>query len=111
MEGLDEGVVTRRLEKYRATEYHYVHVEASDRERTRSPLFAESCVGQPYRQLSFVALGLAAPTGRSLVPRGHEWQSCVALVVRALERVARTCPRNPLDMMPADLAKHYHVLP
>jgi hypothetical protein len=38
-------------------------------------------------------------------------QGCVALVVRALQRAGMTFERRPTDMTPADLAKHFHVMP
>ncbi len=106
-----KGVAAQTLEKYRAVEYHYVHVDATDSARWKAVIYAESCVGQTYGSLAFLALGLAALTGRQLRARSPRTQNCVALVVRALERTRGSFGREPLDMMPADLAKHYDVTP
>jgi hypothetical protein len=105
------GVVAQSIEKYRATEYHYVHVDTTGAGRWVAVLYAESCVGQPYARLSFLALGLAALTGRELRIQNPRRQNCVSLVIRALERARESFGREPLDMMPADLARHYDVSP
>jgi hypothetical protein len=111
IEAGSRGVVAQTLEKYDDIEYHYVHVNATDSARWAAVLYAESCVGQSYGRLDFLALGLAALTGRQLGRRDPRTQNCVALVVRALERMRGSFGREPLDMMPADLAKHYDVTP
>jgi hypothetical protein len=38
-------------------------------------------------------------------------QGCVALIVRALQKAGVTFDRAPSDMMPADLARRFGVLP
>ncbi len=42
---------------------------------------------------------------------GPGQQGCVALIVRALQKAGMTFDRAPPDMMPADLAKHFGILP
>ena len=103
--------VAQQIEKYRRAEYHYVHLDVPDSDRWAGVLFAELCVGQPYGRLSFLALGLAALTRRQLQIQDPRRQHCVSLVIRALERMRGEFGREALDMMPADLAKHYNITP
>jgi len=111
VEANDKGVVARHIEQYRALEYHYVHIPATGPQRRDAARFAESCVGEPYARLGFVALGMSVLTGGriSLGDRGQ--QLCGALVARALARTDAVFDRQPADMTPADLAKHYRVMP
>jgi hypothetical protein len=111
VEANDKGVVARHVDQYRALEYHYVHITASGPQRRLAVDFAESCVGQPYATLGFLALGVSVLTGGriSLGDRGQ--QLCGALVARALARADAVFDRHPADMTPADLARHYRVTP
>ena len=111
VEVVPRGVVAQQIEKYRRAEYHYVHLDVPDSDRWAGVLFAELCVGQPYGRLSFLALGLAALTRRQLQIQDPRRQHCVSLVIRALERMRGEFGREALDMMPADLAKHYNITP
>ncbi len=111
IEARDKGVVARHVDGYRALEYHYVRIHATGRQRRQAVDFAESCVGQPYAKLEFLALGVSLLTGGwiSLGDRGQ--QLCGALVARALARTDAVFDRPPVDMTPADLAKYYGVSP
>ena len=73
--------------------------------------FAYSGLRQKYGLFSFVTLAVTVLLGdRFHVPdRGQ--QGCAALVVRALQRAGMTFDRRPTDMIPADLAKQFHVMP
>jgi hypothetical protein len=105
------GVVLSNLQRYLNQEYHYVHLELSEADRTRAARYACSCVKQKYGRLSFVLFALAVLFGdRFQVPdRGQ--QGCVALIVRALQHAGMTFARRPTDMTPADLAKEFGALP
>jgi hypothetical protein len=98
VEVISAGVVMRKIEKYREHEYHYVYLELSESDRSRAVAFAYSC-------LRSVLLG-----DRFKVPdRGQH--GCVALIVRALQRAGMAFEQRPNDMMPADLAKRFGVVP
>jgi hypothetical protein len=106
------GVIATSLETYRNLDYHYVRVAASGARRVEAVRFAESCVGQRYGTLSVLALGfftlIRCPI--ALPERGQH--HCAALVARALERATgERFARTPVNMMPADFAKHYGVVP
>jgi len=106
------GVVAQRLEKYRPVEYHYVDVTAPDARRLEAARFAESCVGQRYGTLSFLALGFLALVGWPFALPERGQHNCVALVARALERATgERFARTPVNMMPADLAQHFGIIP
>jgi hypothetical protein len=101
----------RKIEKYRDHEYHYVHLELSESGRSKAVVFAYSCLRQKYGVSSFLLLTASVLLGdRFKVPdRGQH--GCVALIVRALQRAGMTFEQRPNDMMPADLAKRFGVVP
>ena len=105
------GVGMCGIEKYRNNEFHYVRLDLSDRDRSQAVRYGYSCIGQRYGVSSFLLFCLSLALGdRFHVP---DWgqQGCVALIVRALQRAGVAFDRAPSDMMPADLAKRFGVLP
>jgi hypothetical protein len=105
------GVGVCGIEKFRNSEFHYVRLDLSDRDRMLAVRYGYSCVGQRYGVSSFLLFGLSLALGdRFHVP---DWgqQGCVALIVRALQHAGVAFDRAPSDMMPADLAKRFGVLP
>jgi hypothetical protein len=105
------GVGMCDIEKYRNNEFHYVRLDLSDRDRALAVRYGRSCVGQRYGVSSFLLFCLSLALGdRFRVP---DWgqQGCVALIARALQRAGVAFDRAPSDMMPADLAKRFGVLP
>jgi hypothetical protein len=111
VEVVETGVRAQSLRKYDAVEYHYVRLDAADAARRAAVAFAESCVGQPYDVLGFLTLGLSALVGRRLSVSRGTGHHCVSLVAAALARMSQSFERDPLDMMPGDLAKHYGITP
>jgi hypothetical protein len=106
------GVVATSLESYRSRDYYYVHVAASGARRAEAVRFAESCVGQPYGTLSLLALGFVTLIRCPLALPDRGQHHCAALVARALElATGERFARTPVNMMPADFAKHYGVTP
>jgi hypothetical protein len=111
VEVLANGVVLRKLEKYRDREYHYVYLDLTEAARRKAAAFALSCVRQKYGRASFVLLALAVLLGdRFRVPENGR-QGCISLIARALQRAGVTFERRPTELMPADLAKRFGVLP
>jgi hypothetical protein len=111
IEVISAGVVARKIEKYRDHEYHYVYLELSESDRSKAVAFAYSCLRQKYGVPNFLLLAASVLLGdRFKVPdRGQH--GCVALIVRALQRAGMTFEQRPNDMMPADLAKRFGVVP
>lgn len=111
VEVLHTGVMLSRLEKYREQEYHYVHLDLSEPDRSNAAYYACACLRQRYGVLSFLlfAFSLIAGDRSRIADRGQ--QGCVALIVRALQRAGMRFERGPADMMPADLAKRFDVRP
>jgi hypothetical protein len=105
----DKGVVARHIERYRALEYHYVRIHATGQQRLEAVRYAESCVGEPYARLAFLALGASVFTGGLIRVGERGQQMCGSLVARALARTDAVFDRRPAEMTPADLAKHYNV--
>jgi hypothetical protein len=111
VEVVEVGVRAQSIRKYDAVEYHYVRLDAAATARQAAVAFAESCVGQPFDVLGFLALGVSALLGRSVPVGRRTGHHCVSLVAAALGRMSESFERNPLDMMPGDLAKHYGITP
>ena len=106
------GVMATSLESYRNRDYHYVRIAASDARRIEAVRFAESCVGQRYGALSMLALGLFILIRCPIVLPERGQHTCAALVARALEHATgERFARTPVNMMPADFAKHFGVVP
>jgi len=111
MEVHARGVGVCGIEKFRDEEFHYVRLDLSDESRREAVRYARSCVGQRYGVLGFLLLGLSVALGdRFRVPDSGQ-QGCATLIVRALQRAGVAFDRAPSDMMPADLAKRFGVLP
>lgn len=106
------GVIATSLESYRNLDYHYVRVAASGSRRFEAVRFAESCVGQRYGTLSVIALGFVTLIRCPIALPERGQHHCAALVARALERATgERFARTPVNMMPADFAKHFGVVP
>jgi hypothetical protein len=111
IEGTPTGVIIGSIEKYRALDYQYIHVDLPGSQRSEAVLFAHSCRRQKYGVLGFVLLGVALLLrDRVRVPDLGQ-QGCAALVVRALRHAGMTFERGPAEMTPADLAKQFGVTP
>ncbi len=113
IEAAGPGVRRTDLTQYRDIEYHLVRlgttVDATD--RAEAVAFAEWSLGQDYGWLTIVCIGWGLLTGGRLTFGFEGQQICSGLVARALERTRAIFDRNPEDIMPADLAKYYHVEP
>lgn len=105
------GVGLCGIEKYRSTDFCYVRLGLSEAARHEAARYAYGCLGQRYDLAGFLLLGLSVVFGdRFRVPDNGK-PGCVSLIARALERAGMTFDRTPPDMMPADLAKRFGVLP
>lgn len=105
------GVGRCAMEKYRGHDFHYVRLDLSDAERDAVVRYALGCLRQRYGVLGFCMLGLAIVLGDAFRIPDRGQNGCVSLIARALGRAGIAFDRAPPDMMPADLAKRFGVLP
>jgi hypothetical protein len=105
------GVVLQHVEKYRDVDYHYVAVRATPEQRWQAVRFAMSRVGSRYGNLLLASLVTSALT-RGRVRLGEtRCELCGSLVAAALACGGQGFERPITDILPADLAMHYGVIP
>jgi hypothetical protein len=105
------GVGLCTIEKYRATDFCYLRLDLSEAARREAAHYARGFLGQRYDLAGFVLLGLSVTLGDLFRVPDTGRPGCVSLIVRALTRAGITFDRAAPDMMPADLAKRFGVLP
>jgi hypothetical protein len=105
------GVGICGIEKFRHWDFHYVRLGLSDRDRSLAVRYGYSCIGQRYGLSGFLLLALSVVLGDLFRVPDRGQQGCVALIVRALQKAGIAFDRAPPDMMPADLAKRFGILP
>ena len=105
------GVGLCGIEKYRETDFCYVRLGLSEAARHEAARYAYGYLGQRYDLAGFLLLGLSVVLGDRFRVPDKDKPGCVSLIARALERVGVAFDRAPPDMMPADLAKRFGVLP
>ncbi len=105
------GVGLCGIEKYRDTDFCYVRLDLSEDARREAARYATGCLGQRYDLAGFLLLALSVVLGDRLRVPDTGKPGCVSLIARALQLAGVTFDRAPPDMMPADLAKHFGVLP
>jgi hypothetical protein len=105
------GVVLDHVDKYREEDYHYVAVEATPAERWHAVRFALSRVGTRYGNIALGRLAVSALTrGKIRLPEPG-YKLCGGLVAGALACAGERFELRPSEMLPADLAAHYGVIP
>jgi uncharacterized protein YycO len=109
IEALGTGVQRRNIRVYDRTEYHIVHIEASDEDRDEEVRFAEYSLkrGETYGFLTILSIVTGLVTGGKFNFALEGQQICSGLVARALERTTAIFDRTPSHLMPADLAKQF----
>jgi hypothetical protein len=105
------GVGLCDVEKYRDNDFCYVRLDLSDEARREAARYAYAALGQRYDIAGFLLLGLSVTLGDLFRVPDTGKPGCVSLIVRALECAGLTFNRAAPDMMPADLAKKFGVLP
>lgn len=105
------GVCLENLAKYQPAEYYLVHIDASDDDRAEEVTFARDCLGQPYGRLTIFSVFLSLLTGTTLAFGLDGTEICSGLVAQALVRTKVIFTKEPSHVMPADLAKYFHVEP
>jgi hypothetical protein len=105
------GVVLQHVEKYRDDDYHYVAVRATHDERSRAVRFAASRVGCSYSRRAVANLVVSGLTRKRVRLHDPDREMCGSLVANALTRAGENFERPPAEMLPADLATHYGLIP
>jgi hypothetical protein len=105
------GVGLCGIEKYRATDFCYVRLGLSEAAGHDATQYARAHLGQRYDLLGFVLLGLSVTFGDLFRVPDTGKPGCVSLIARALGRAGITFERAAPELMPADLAKRFGVLP
>jgi hypothetical protein len=105
------GVGLCRIEKYRDTDFCYVQLDLGEEARREVARYAYGFLGRRYDLAGFLLLGISVTFGDLFRVPDNGKPGCVSLIARALERSGITFDRAPPDLMPADLAKRFGVLP
>lgn len=105
------GVGLCWIEKYRAVDFCYVRLGLSEAARHEAARYAYGCLGQRYDLAGFVLLGLSVTFGDLFRVPDTGKPGCVSLIARALGRAGIVFERAAPELMPADLAKRFGVLP
>lgn len=111
VEVVARGVVLRELARYKGHDCLYISVDLSASDRTKAVRFALSCLRERYGVLGFLLLTFALLFRDRFRVRDFGQQGCAALVTRAFQQAGMSFERRPVEMTPADLAKHFHVVP
>jgi len=114
------GVTVSPLSKYADAEYVVVTADPigtlpdSDAAfvlRSNAVDFARNCVGEKYGFLTDLCIAIGLVTGGRLSFGFNGQAICSGLVARCLERMGYNFnPRNPVEVMPADLAYCFDVV-
>jgi hypothetical protein len=108
-EALSHGVCVTNLRKYENVEHVVVDTQATLEQRALVVAFALHEVGYEYGYLENVSEGLFLSFG-SLIEFGKNGQTnCSSHCAGALSRTAAIFPKEPMFMLPADLAEYYKV--
>jgi hypothetical protein len=105
------GAVICHIEEYRRTDFCCVRLRLSLAARDDMSDYARRCAGQPYDLAGFFRLALSVLLGDRLRVPDSGRPGCTSLIVHALERAGLTFERRASELMPADLAKRFGVLP
>lgn len=111
VEALGNGVAQTHISRYLPTEYTVVRIDASPADREQVVAFARDCLNRPYGYLTLASIALSLLTGGKLIFGIAGSKICSGLVARALERTGTIYAFEPLQAMPADLAKAYRAEP
>jgi hypothetical protein len=105
------GVVLQHVEKYREVDYRYVAIRATPEQRGRAVRFAMSRVGSRYGNLLLASLAVSSLTRGRLRFGESRCELCGSLVAAALAYAGEGFEMPMIEILPADLAVHYGVIP
>lgn len=112
-EALGHGVATTHLERYRYGEYALVRIDASEEDRAQVARFATAVAAArwKYGYLTLAGVALSVATGSKFVFGKVGSAICSGFVSEALTRAGYIFEKPPAYMAPADLARHFDVVP
>jgi hypothetical protein len=108
-----QGVTRSRAVQYLFSDYHVVHIEATDEVRRLVVEYADWTIDQGTRYGWWSVVGIAC----MIVSRGRftfeipGQEICSGIVARAMERAGALFRTTPSHVTPADLARFYGVEP
>lgn len=107
------GVRRSHVDDYRPCDYVVVHTGAAPDDVKEIVTFADWVVAvRPrYGRATVVSIGLTLLTGAKFSFFVSGEFICSGFVARAMERTGAIFTRDPVHIMPADLAKYYSVVP
>jgi hypothetical protein len=105
------GVVLRELANYQGDDCLHIAVDLSASDRSIAVRFAVSRLRERYGALGFLLLTFALLFRDRYRVRDFGQQGCAVLIARALQQAGMSFERQPVEMTPADLAKHFQVVP
>jgi hypothetical protein len=111
IEALGGGLTRTNARKYQPNDYAIVPVRAEKADRLQVVRFAEYMADKhpPYGWLTIASIALTLLTGGKFTFFIDGQMICSGFVARALERTDAIFNREPVHIMPADLAKYYSV--
>ncbi len=113
VEALGGGVSRTNASKYRGTDYHVIDTAAITVDRDEAVAFASWCADEqaPYGFVTLVSIAWTLLTGAKFSFFVDGSEICSGLVARCQERTGAIFNRDPVHIMPADLAKYFEVEP
>ncbi len=111
IEALGHGVTASPYDKYKDVEFHVVHSNLNEVERSDADAFVryEMQVHARYGFVTIVSIGLSLLTGLKFTFGTPGTSICSGLVAAAL--AANQWREDPSHVMPADLAKYADIRP
>jgi hypothetical protein len=108
-----QGVTRSRAHQYIFSDYHVVHIQATDETRRRVVEYAEWAVDEGIRYGWWSVVGIVCTTvsGGRFTFHVPGQEICSGVVARAMERAGALFRTTPSHVTPADLARFYGVEP
>jgi len=108
-----QGVTRSKAHQYLFSDYHVVHIQATDEARRRVVEYAEWAVdqGTRYGWWSVVGIACMMVSGGRFTFHIPGQEICSGVVARAMERAGALFRTTPSHVTPADLARFYGVEP
>ena len=109
IEALTSDVQQAHISKYTDKDYIVVHIDANAQDRDEILKFAQWAIGKEYGFLTDLNLALWCLFGGKFSFSLDGEMICSGLVAKALERAGYIFERDASHIMPADLARYFHV--
>ncbi len=115
VEALGNGVTRGNASRYKEKEYEVVRIDSpkNSKDRQQAVAFGKWAAEgkQRYGFVTIASIAFTLLTGAKFSFFVDGQQICSGLVARSMERTGAIFSRDPIHIMPADLAKYYGVRP